>query len=52
MKKRIGPTIIIGVMLTISFILITDTSLIQKVRDQIPVSKQRRTDLYDTLEKN
>lgn len=34
-------------------ILVTDidTTLIQKVRDQIPVSKQRRTDLYNTIEK-
>jgi len=28
-----------------------DTSLVQKVREQIPVSNQRRLDLYDTLSK-
>lgn len=28
-----------------------DTSLVQKVREQIPVLKQRRLDLYDTLSK-
>lgn len=28
-----------------------ETSLVQKVREQIPVSVQRRTDLYDTISK-
>lgn len=31
--------------------LILDTSLVQKVREQIPVSKQRRLDLYETNSK-
>lgn len=31
--------------------LLPDTSLVEKVREQIPVSKQRRLDLYDTISK-
>lgn len=31
--------------------IFSDISLVQKVRNQIPVSKQRRLDLYETLSK-